>query len=256
MPNCFVIQPFDSGKFDKRYTDVYEPAITDSGLEAYRVDRDPAIAVPIEGIEEGIRDATICLADITTDNPNVWYELGYAFASNRQVVMVCSDERPGGRFPFDIQHRTVLTYKAEAPSDFVNLRRSITERIKALLGKAETLQQIADAQQVAPQHGLTQPELTVLAVLAGETSLPGSFSSLLSLKSDVERAGLTPIGFSLGYRRLASKDLICSFGAEDYRGEPYTGVRLTDQGWEWIERNETLFSLRRHEAMPEDDISF
>lgn len=256
MPNCFVIQPFDSGKFDKRYTDVYEPAIADAGLEAYRVDRDPAIAVPIEGIEEGIRAATICLADITTDNPNVWYELGYAFAANRQVVMVCSDERAGGRFPFDIQHRTVLTYKAEAPSDFTNLRRSITERIKALLGKAETLQQIADAQQVAPQHGLTQPELTVLAVLAGETSLPGSIASLWSLKNDVERAGLTPIGFSLGFRRLAFKDMISSFEVEDDRGESYTGVRLTEQGWEWIERNETLFSLRRREATPDDDIPF
>lgn len=256
MPTCFVIQPFDSGKFDKRYTDVYEPAITDADLEAYRVDRDPAIAVPIEGIEGGIREATICLADITTDNPNVWYELGYAFAANRQVVMVCSDERPGGRFPFDIQHRAVLTYKAEAPSDFINLRRSITERIKALLSKAQTLQQIAYAQQVAPQHGLTQPELTVLAVLAGETSLPGTITSLWSLKNDVERAGLTPIGFSLGYRRLVSKDLICSFGAEDDRGESYTGTRLTDQGWEWVESNETLFNLRRREATPDDDILF
>jgi len=37
MPNCFMIQPFDSGKFDKRFDDVYVPAIEAAGLEAYRV---------------------------------------------------------------------------------------------------------------------------------------------------------------------------------------------------------------------------
>lgn len=36
----------------------------------------PGVQVPIESIEQGIRKATVCLADITEDNPNVWYELG------------------------------------------------------------------------------------------------------------------------------------------------------------------------------------
>ena len=87
MPTCFVIQPFDSGgKFDKRFNDTYKKAIEKAGLEPYRVDQDPGVEVPIDRIEEGIREATICLADITTDNPNVWYELGYAFAVGRSVI--------------------------------------------------------------------------------------------------------------------------------------------------------------------------
>ena len=99
MPICFVIQPFDSGKFDKRFDDVYKPAIEAAGLEAYRVDRDPGVDVPIDAIEAGIRSATVCLADITTDNPNVWYELGFAFAAGRPVVMVCSQERHDKKYP-------------------------------------------------------------------------------------------------------------------------------------------------------------
>jgi hypothetical protein len=43
MTTCFVIQPFDSGKYDKRYADVYRPAIVDAGLEPYRVDKDPSV---------------------------------------------------------------------------------------------------------------------------------------------------------------------------------------------------------------------
>lgn len=46
MNRCFVIQPFDKGKFDKRFDDVLAPAIAAAGLEAYRVDRDPKSQFP------------------------------------------------------------------------------------------------------------------------------------------------------------------------------------------------------------------
>ncbi|MGH6848828.1 MAG: hypothetical protein ACREC0_15760 [Methylocella sp.] len=200
MPTCFVIQPFDSGKFDKRYEAVFKPAVEAASLEPYRVDRDPAVEVPIEAIEEGIRNASICLADITSDNPNVWYELGFAFAARRPVVVTCSDERTG-KYPFDIQHRTVIRYKSEAPQDFDQLRADVTERLKALLTKTEALRQIAETEQVAPTRGLSQLELYVLAAVAGDVSFPGSATSLYSVRQEVERAGLTAVGFSLGLRR-------------------------------------------------------
>jgi hypothetical protein len=76
MPTCFVIQPFDDGPFDKRYEDVFVPAIRAAGMEPYRVDRDPAASIPIEDIEKGIRSAGACLADISEPNQNVWFELG------------------------------------------------------------------------------------------------------------------------------------------------------------------------------------
>ena len=74
MGTCFAIQPFDrGGQFDKRFEDVIAPAIIATGLEPYRVDRDPSVSIPIEDIESGIRTADICIAEITTDNPNVWF---------------------------------------------------------------------------------------------------------------------------------------------------------------------------------------
>ena len=49
MPKCFVIHPFDDGKqYDKRYEDVFAPAIKDADLEPYRVDRDLSVSVPID----------------------------------------------------------------------------------------------------------------------------------------------------------------------------------------------------------------
>ena len=38
---CFVIQPFNE-IYDKRYEDIYNPAIRATGLIPYRVDKDPS----------------------------------------------------------------------------------------------------------------------------------------------------------------------------------------------------------------------
>jgi len=254
MPTCFVIQPFDLGKFDKRFDDVYSPAIQEAGLEAYRVDRDPRVEVPIEAIEEGIRDAAVCLADITTDNPNVWYELGFAFAIGRPVIMICSSERASAKYPFDIQHRTIISYKAESPSDFIRLKAELCERIKAMLNKSETLRQIAEADQIAPTQGLSQTELMVLAILAGDTALPGTSTTVHSLKDDSERSGLTAIGFSLAFRRLMAKKLIeVTEEWDENRDYPYSITRLSNAGWDWVESNESLFVLKKQPSKTLDD---
>jgi hypothetical protein len=246
MPTCFVIQPFDSGKFDKRFEDVYKPAIRAAGLEAYRVDKDLGVSVPIDAIEEGIRQAAVCLADITADNPNVWYELGYAFASGRPVVMVCSEERTGKKYPFDIQHRSIIPYLSDSPSDFEKLRDSLTARIKALIAKGETLQKLSEADPVAPIEGLTQAEMLVLAVLAGSSFLPSGSVAAYSAKNDAERAGLTNVGFNIGIRRLTTKGLVEVIDLFDEQsGEPYQGLRVTENGWKWVDDNEGLFVVHR-----------
>ena len=102
---CFVIQPFNE-IYDKRYEDIYNPAIRATGLIPYRVDKDPSARIIIEQIEKKIEDAAICFADISIDNPNVWYELGYAFASGKDVVMVCDKQRKD--FPFDVRQKSII----------------------------------------------------------------------------------------------------------------------------------------------------
>jgi len=243
---CFVIQPFDSGKFDKRFDDVYRLAIEDAGLEAYRVDRDPSAEVPIESIERGIRRAAVCLADITVDNPNVWYELGYAFACGKPVVLVCSVERTGKRFPFDIQHRAIIKYRPDAPSDFEQLRKTITSRIKAYLEKGAAMRQMAASERLASFKGLSQPELIVLAAVAGNALLPNDTASLYYVQREAEQVGLTNIGFALGIRRLNTRAFIEISQEVNEHGDGYAAVvSLTDTGWTWIENNEDRFLIKR-----------
>jgi hypothetical protein len=257
MTTCFVIQPFDSGKYDKRFRDIYKPAIEAAGLEAYRVDYDPAVLIPIDAIEKGIRQATICLADISADNPNVWYELGFAFASDKPVVMVCSQDRAGGKYPFDIQHRSVIPYMADSPSDFDNLRESLTRKLKAISESSEVLDRMSEADPVRPIEGLTPIETMALAVIAGEAFMPNTAVSVYSVKSDAERAGITSMGFNLAIRKLLSKDFVKIEDMWDERGdERYSGVAVTESGWQWIEENESKFVMHRQEKKKDDDLPF
>src|SRR5258708_18321607 len=161
MPTCFVIQPFDGGPFDKRYDDTVVPAIEEAGLEAYRVDRDPSAIIPIDEIEAGIRKADVCLADISRPNPNVWFELGYAIAAGKPVILVWL-YAPDRRFPFDIQHRAVIVYRTESPRDFEELKQEITTRLEAILLKEDRLEQLSESSVVAEVEGLSQMEIVAL----------------------------------------------------------------------------------------------
>jgi nucleoside 2-deoxyribosyltransferase len=130
---CCVFQPFDGkGPFDKRYDDTIAPAIKASGLQAYRVDRDDGVVIPFETLHEQIRSATMCLAGISSQDPNVMYELGFAIACDKNIVLICSTQQTQ-RFPFDIQHRRIVQYASDSASDFEKLRNDIVHSIHALL---------------------------------------------------------------------------------------------------------------------------
>lgn len=199
---CFVIQPISDTKFTKRYDDIYKPAIEATGFNAYRVDLDPTVKIPIEEIESRIKNSVICFADISTDNPNVWYELGYAFASGKDVVMVCDESRKD--FPFDIRHKNIIRYKTESSSDFSTLREKIIEKIKAYIQSQKTTEKLL-ANPIKETDGLQPYELSLLAFIVGEQCTDEEVAPIYELKNMMNKAGFNNTAFSIGIRLL--KDL-------------------------------------------------
>jgi nucleoside 2-deoxyribosyltransferase len=256
LATCFVIQPFDRSRFDKLYDDVFGAAITAAGLEPYRVDRDPAAAIPIQDIEAGIRRAEVCFAEITTDNPNVWFELGYAIAARKPVVLVCSEARE--RFPFDVQHRTIIRYRSESLSDFENLRTEITNRLSASLERQLELESISDLSPTTPTEGLTQHEIAALIIVAGQSAPLGDVITAYNLKQEMNRAGYTDVACALALRGLLRNALVEQDSTYDDRGDQYWGYRITDAGFAWLEENQDRIVLHRPEQKPysKDDLPF
>lgn len=250
MDTCFVIQPFDKDKFDQRYTDVFEPAIKAAGLEPYRVDRDPTVTIPIERIEDGIKTAKICFAEITLDNPNVWYELGFAFASGKDVVMVTEERQ---KFPFDIQHRQVINYKTTSKSDYEKLEIAIKEKLVGLLGKQKSVKQILE-NPIKESQGLKPHELTMLLMIMENQLTREDSVSLYNIKNDMDKAGFNALAVSISVRELQSKGFIETFKESDYNNNEYVVCRLTESGEKWIIDNQSLMQFR-HERENNNEIN-
>jgi hypothetical protein len=258
MPRCFVIQPFDDGPFDKRYKDIFAPAIRDAGLDPYRVDSDPAVSIPIDNIQTEIESSSICLAEITTDNPNVWFELGYAIASQKEVVLVCSEKERKSRFPFDVQHRSIIRYSTESKSDFDKLKSQVTATLIARLENKERLGQLGHVQSVAKLEGLEQYEIAALVSVAQHIDSPDDGVSVGIVRQDMENAGFTKLATTLGLKLLLDKEMmIIGLHYDDY-GHEYTVYKVTDKGMAWLFSNQDKLVLKRQAPAPpkEDDIPF
>lgn len=250
MSKCFIIQPFDKGAYDKRYEDVFVPAIGAAGLEPYRVDRDPGVTIPIEDIGKGIVSAAVCLAEISTDNPNVWFELGYAIASQREVVLVCSNERVSRHYPFDIQHRSIISYKTESKRDFEELQSNITKKLKALLQKKVQSQKVIEPK--SPEFNseeLNYNEIAILKAVAEDDEEINPNVSLYQVNQKMEKNGFEKIAITLGLQTLINKGMIMSHKEPDFSG-PFKAYSVTDTGRTWLLEN---YSGQKSKGLEQDN---
>ena len=231
---CFVIQPFDDGgDYDRRYTETFQPAIADAGFEAYRIDKDPGVDVLIEEIERGISDSIACLADISTNNPNVWYELGYAMSHGRIVVLICSDERTNG-YPFDVRHRKIIRYSTKSMGGYVKLRGEIATHLRKRFQKMQDMDALPFPTSISQSHGLEQYEVAALVTVAEEvdrTLWANRFHE------DMQMAGFTRIAASLSRQSLVQKGMLEENEPEETGSFSDTALRVTAAGMK------VLFSL-------------
>lgn len=131
---CFVVMPFAPPLGDY-YSKVYEPAINKAGLTPVRADNEIFGAGRImDQIWRGINDAKLLVAELTTRNANVFYELGLAHALEKPVVLVSSNEED---VPFDLQHIRVIYYDVMDPFWGQKLLDKVAENILSAIKDPE-----------------------------------------------------------------------------------------------------------------------
>jgi nucleoside 2-deoxyribosyltransferase len=256
---CCVFQPFDNGgPHDKRYADTIAPAIEAAGLEPYRVDKDDGAVIPMDTLHDEIKSATICLADISTHNPNVMYELGYAIASGKDVVLLALS---GTSFPFDVQHRGVLKYTLESASDFEKLRSAIINRLTTLVARQATKREIVSASPIKSTHGLQPNEVAALAFVMANVDSPEDRVSTEMIKRDMERAGFTRLATQLALARLSRLSFVEVGQDADYNGNTFAAYRILGDGESWLLDNQDQLELGKGSSpekipMLDDEIPF
>lgn len=220
---CFVIQPFNE-KFNKRYDDIIKPAIEKCGLVPYRVDEDNSVIIPIDSIEEMIKRSSICVAEITTNNPNVWYEVGYAVASKIPIVLICSDERTE-QYPFDVRHRNILHYTTMSLGDYKKIKSNLIDRITNYL-------ELGNSKNKKILEELTAEEKEILLLIAQQQVLPNQVIS----QKDIQCVSINKENFILTLRKLINHGYIQYIYALE-NGATNNYCKLTPKAEEWVLEN-------------------
>lgn len=103
---AFVLMPFD-----KAFDDIYKLGIKETattlGILAERVDEQVFQEGILERIYRQIELADLVVADMTGQNPNVFYEVGYAHAKGKLCVLLTQKAED---IPFDLKHHRHIVY--------------------------------------------------------------------------------------------------------------------------------------------------
>lgn len=134
---CFVIMPFGKKKdidgyevdFDRVYHELIYKAVTELGVDCERCDEIIGTGSIHKKMFRGIFDADISVVDITSLNPNVFYELGVRHALHKYVTLVIR-RNSNLPIPFNISGLSILGYDIDSDEQLESSRKKIRDLLQ------------------------------------------------------------------------------------------------------------------------------
>lgn len=125
-PEIFVVSQF-GGDYDILYNEVIKPVCEELKYNPMRGDEAVSCTLILNDIITSIRNSAIVIADITPDNPNVFYEVGYAHALNKPTILLC-EKAIRDKLPFDVSGFRTIFY-----DNSIGGKRKVEEKLKKYL---------------------------------------------------------------------------------------------------------------------------
>ena len=141
-PHAFAAMPFGikpgaDGKpidFNRVYREYIAPALDAAGLESFRADEEIRAGDIKTDMFQELPVADLVVADLTIDNPNVWYELGVRHALRARGVVIVSG---GQTTAFDLYTDRKLRYGLKDggpdPATLEDDKQKLTDMIRATM---------------------------------------------------------------------------------------------------------------------------
>ena len=143
QPLCFVLMPFGKKKdsegrdidFDAIYDKAIRPGIEAAALDPLRADVEKTGGVIHSAMFERLLLSEFAVADLTTANANVFYELGVRHAARRNTTLPIFAD---GHLPFDLNYARALPYQLGPNNAFGDeeasaLREALAKRLQQLV---------------------------------------------------------------------------------------------------------------------------
>ena len=153
-PFVFVLMPFHP-KFNDIYKFGIKGAADEVGAYAERVDEQYYTEAILERICNQIYKADVIVADMTGQNPNVFYEVGYAHALGKIVLLLTQN---ADDIPFDLKHRPHIVYGGEIS----NLKEQLIPRLSWAIVESKKESRLGDE---------------IYEVIINDTEVPESLSN-------------------------------------------------------------------------------
>jgi tetratricopeptide (TPR) repeat protein len=140
-PHAFVAMPFGTKPghdgqpvdFNRVYDEYIAPALDTAGFDVFRADQEQRAGDIRTDMFQELLMADLVVADLTLDNPNVWYELGVRHALRARGVILVQGPRP--THPFDTYTDRKLRYGvkdgAPDPATLEDDRKALTRMARA-----------------------------------------------------------------------------------------------------------------------------
>ncbi|MEW8401634.1 MAG: hypothetical protein AB2717_13080 [Candidatus Thiodiazotropha sp.] len=133
---CFVIGPIGEAGSEKRNKADYlleliiKPATEKHGYKAFRSDEVSDPGLISEQVISYTLDSDLVIADLTSHNPNAFYELGIRHTGSEKptIHMILEGEAP----PFDVKDHRYISYKLDSPNDLKDAVESLSKAISSL----------------------------------------------------------------------------------------------------------------------------
>ncbi|MBI1246827.1 hypothetical protein GC197_03155 [bacterium] len=137
---CFVITPIGADGSDERkhanavLKHLIDPVMENSGLRVVRADKISKPGIITKQVVEHLAYSRLCIADLSFNNPNAFYEMGLRHAFKLPMIQII---RKGDRIPFDVaQGRTILIDCSDPyliMDAFRSARTELKEHIESVL---------------------------------------------------------------------------------------------------------------------------
>lgn len=144
---CFYITPIGGdGTEERKHSDLFlssivEPALEDFGLKVVRADKISNPGMITSQVIEHIHKSKLVIADLSFNNPNVYYELSFRHSFNLPTIHII---RKQDKIPFDVHDfRTIIIDTTDIYTlvpQLESYRSEISRQVRTLLENPDAME--------------------------------------------------------------------------------------------------------------------
>lgn len=248
--------------FAADFDDVYaaikttvQTAFTDPQGRCFRLDESRPAGRITDRLLAELRSATICVADLTENKPNVMWELGYAMALQKPTIIITQNVNS---LPFDIKDMQGIEYSRNRLN--ATLAGPLKQSLLDTLGMMSTRIDLSLNADAANMGAMLSEISQLKHIIAEAVSAWKSDESSLPQSSKLELQALAGHWFNTEsgshlYSRIIRGELVSPYcyGDNSQLTGVYFGWRRIGEYWfaryQWINANLSGFTFLKMESL-------